>query len=258
MMKEAYPVIDGAESLFFEGNDTGVLLCHGFLGTPQSLREVAEGLADQGYTVSVPRLPGHGTHYKDLNSCSFSDWYLEIENAYLELDSQCREVFVIGQSMGGTLTLDLAAQYSGISGITLINPAMDIPAFSHLEQASVPLYIEEGKPDIKDPGAVEITYTHTPLTAYQELLKYMKVVRRKLSGIRCPLTCFVSRVDNVVPPENTDYILKKVSSQSVSKYVLENSYHVASMDYDKEQIIEELLSYLEAHSSIDHRKKVSP
>ncbi len=258
MMKEAYPVIDGAESLFFEGNDTGVLLCHGFLGTPQSLREMAEGLADQGYTVSVPRLPGHGTHYKDLASCSFSDWYMQIETAYLQLYSRCREVFVIGQSMGGTLTLDLAAQYPGISGIALINPAMYIPALSHLEQASEPFYIEEGKPDIKDPGAVEITYTQTPLTAYQELLKYMKVVRRKLTGIRCPITCFVSSVDNVVPPENTDYILRKVYSNSVSKYVLENSYHVASMDYDKEQIIDELLSYLETRTSIKHRKKVSP
>lgn len=245
MVKEQYPVVEGAESFFLEGNSTGILLCHGFLGTPQSVRELGEALAVQGYTVSCPRLPGHGTHFTDLERNGFEDWFAQVDQAYQELKARCSTVFVIGQSMGGTLSLDLASRYRDIEGIALINPAIDIPAFESYRSQPPLAYVAEDQPDIKKADAVEITYEQAPVHAYQQLLRYMDVVDAKLSAVRCPVVCFQSLEDHVVPPGNTDYILGKIASGRTMKYELHNSYHIASMDYELDTITERAIRFLE-------------
>ncbi|KIL51587.1 monoacylglycerol lipase [Jeotgalibacillus alimentarius] len=256
-MKEAYPVIPGAEAFYYEGSEIGILLCHGFIGTPQSVKYIGEAFAREGYTVSAPRLTGHGTHDQDLANCLFSEWYLTLEKAYLELKERCTTIYVIGQSMGGTLTLNLASHYRDIDGVLLINPAMHIPAIASYQNLSPAEYIQEGTPDIKNPDAAEITYTKVPAHAYHQLFDGMEMVKKRLSFVHCPITCFQSTTDHVVPPENTDYILQAVQSELRSKHVLTNSYHVASMDYDNEKIISESLQFIEQLTASIHLKKVS-
>ena len=53
-------IMPGAEPFFFKGNDIGVLVCHGFTGTTQSMRYLGEQLHGAGYTAIGPRLKGHG------------------------------------------------------------------------------------------------------------------------------------------------------------------------------------------------------
>lgn len=256
-MKEAYQVIPGAESFYYEGSEIGILLCHGFIGTPQSVEYIGKAFAREGYTVSAPRLTGHGTHAKDLEHCTFSDWYSILEQAYLDLKARCTTVYVIGQSMGGTLTLDLASHYQDIDGILLINPAIHVPEMAHYHSLAPTHSIKEGAPDIKDPGVKEITYDSVPAYAYHQLLTYLDVVKKRLPFVKTPITCFQSTIDHVVPPENTDYILQSVQSDLKSKHVLRNSYHVASMDYDKGEIIRESLRFIQQHAASSHLKKVS-
>ncbi|WP_404407864.1 alpha/beta hydrolase [Jeotgalibacillus malaysiensis] len=256
-MKEAYPVITGADAFLYEGSKIGILLCHGFLGTPQSVEYIGKVFAQQGYTISAPRLAGHGTHYKDLAHCSFSDWYLSLEKAYLDLKERCERIYVIGQSMGGTLTLDLASHYKDIDGILLINPAIHVPAMSPYQNIPPTKYINESKPDIKNPDVTEITYPKVPAFAYQQLLTYMDVVKKNLPLVKNPILCFQSTIDHVVPPENTDFILQRVQSDIKLKHVLDNSYHVASMDYDKEKIIRKSLQFIQSLSASNHLNKVS-
>ena len=244
-MNEQYPVIQGAEAFFLKGGSTGILLCHGFLGTPQSVRELGEALGKQGYTVSCPRLPGHGTHFKDLQQFSNDDWFQSVEQAYLELKQTCTSVFVIGQSMGGTLSLDLASRHSEIQGIALINPAIDIPQFETYRSRPAHAYVTEDAPDIKKADAVEITYGQAPVKAYQQLLGYMDAVRAKLGEVHCPVVCFQSLEDHVVPPANTDYILGKVGSEHAFKHELHNSYHIASMDHELDFIVAKSIEWIE-------------
>lgn len=250
MVNEHYPVIPQAGSFFLKGNHIGILMCHGFLGTPQSVRELGEAIAAHGYTVSCPRLPGHGTHPKDLEQSTSSDWFAQIEDAYNELKQTCSAVFVIGQSMGGTLSLDLASRFPAIQGIILINPAIDIPAFETYRDEPKFDYVSEGQPDIKRTDVVEITYEQSPVKAYQQLLSYMTAVDAKLSDVRCPVFCFQSLEDHVVPPANTDYILSKVQSENVRKHELHNSYHIASMDYELDIIIEKAIGFVEETLSL--------
>src|ERR1700685_394618 len=78
-------MVAGAEPCEAAGGPVGVLLCHGFTGSPQALRPWAEYLADQGLTVSLPRLPGHGTTWQDLARTGWRDWFAEVDVAFGKL-----------------------------------------------------------------------------------------------------------------------------------------------------------------------------
>lgn len=244
-MKEKYPVIDGAETFFYKGNEVGILLSHGFVGTPQSVQFIGERLAEYGYTILAPRLPGHGTHYHDLENCTYEDWFEALEKGYKFLAQKCSTVFVIGQSMGGTLTLKLANKYPEIQGIATINAALTLPSFDYLKNSQEPQYLPEGDPDIKAKGVYEITYEQTPLKAIHQLQALMTSTPRILADITPPILCIKSSIDHVVPPENTTFIYKKVGSKVKNLVTLDNSYHVASMDNDKQKIVEHVHSFVQ-------------
>ncbi|WP_338452585.1 alpha/beta hydrolase [Niallia oryzisoli] len=244
-MKERFQIIKGAESFYFKGSEIGILISHGFMGTPQSVRFLGESLARYGYTVLGVRLKGHGTHYRDLEKCTHEDWFESLERGYKELKQRCTSVFVIGQSMGGTLTLKLAHKYREIKGIMLINPALNVPAYEHLKEATKPKFIIEEKPDMNVKNVYEITYDLAPIKAIHELQKIMEMTPALLPSIQCPVLGIQSAMDHVVPPENTDFIIENIGSDVKEKLVLTNSYHVATMDYDKEKIVKYCHSFVQ-------------
>src|SRR3954452_8856556 len=158
----AMPLMPGAEPFRHDGGPVGALLCHGFTGTPQSLRPWAEHLAARGLTVSLPLLPGHGTRWQDMQVTGWEDWYAEVDRELRALTERCERVFVFGMSMGGALTLHLAAQHgSAISGIVLVNPSVKadshkikaVPVLRHLTP-SVPGIVS----DIAMEGMEEVGY----------------------------------------------------------------------------------------------------
>ncbi|MBT2570998.1 alpha/beta fold hydrolase [Planococcus sp. ISL-110] len=115
--------------------------------------------------------PGHGTHAKDLEQFACDDWFARVEDAYNDLRRTCSAVVVIGQSMGGTLSLDLASCHPDIQGLVLINPAIDIPAFETYRNQPDSAYVRQDQLDIKKADAVEITYEQASVKAYQQLLR---------------------------------------------------------------------------------------
>src|SRR5690349_5123499 len=119
----AVPVMPGAEPFAHDGGDTGVLVCHGFTGTPQSMRPWAERLAADGLTVRLPRLPGHGTTWQEMNRTRWADWLAAAERSFAELVDRCDRVFVMGLSMGGALALRIAErQAPHVAGVVVVNP----------------------------------------------------------------------------------------------------------------------------------------
>jgi carboxylesterase len=256
-MIEKFPVLSGAEPFFLKGNQIGILICHGFNGTPQSVRYLGEYFASQGYTVCAPRLEGHGTHYKDMEKCTYHAWVASLEDGYRLLQQHCQMVFVIGQSMGGTLTIHLADKYPEIKGIILINAAMTtIPDMEQYKDKQEPRFIDEGSPDIKAKGVYEITYDKTPLQSIKQLLTLIKDTREKLHGVTCPTLAFLSIQDHVVPPKNTDYIITHLDSDIKKIIPLYNSYHVASMDNEKTFIAEQCCQFIDEISHYESKKAV--
>ena len=116
-------VLPGAEPFSAAGGPNGALVLHGFTGSPQSMRPLAEAFAAAGFTTELPLLPGHGTSVEDMLKTSWADWSAAAEAAYLDLASRCDKVVVAGLSMGGTLTLWLATRHPEIAGIVPINAA---------------------------------------------------------------------------------------------------------------------------------------
>jgi carboxylesterase len=219
-----------------DGRRIGVLLCHGFTGGPSSLRPWAEHLHSLGYAVSVPRWPGHGTTWQDCNTTGYADWYSAAEGAFEKLQAECDQVFVTGLSMGGCLALNLAVEKArDVRGLVLVNPAVgsarkDVKLLPFLKHV-VPSFPAIGN-DIKKEGVTERAYDRTPLRAAHAMFQGMRSVRDRLPEVTQPLLMFRSRVDRVVDPSSGRIIMTTVSSRDLTEQILEDSYHVATLDND--------------------------
>jgi carboxylesterase len=225
-----------------DGRRIGVLLSHGFTGSPASMVPWGKYLANLGYAVSVPRLPGHGTTWQDMNRTTFADWYAEVEREYDALKARSDKVVVAGLSMGGALAIWLAAHHpNDVAGLVLVNPAV---ASNNKQLLAVPLlkHVVKAMPGIGNDikmGGEEYGYDKTPLRALHSMMKAWKQVRADLPKVTCPLLLFRSAEDHLVDPSSARYILGEVSSRDATERILENSYHVATLDNDAPAIFEE-------------------
>lgn len=231
-----------------EGSDTGVLLCHGFTGTPQSLRPWAEYLAAQGLTVSLPLLPGHGTRWQDLALTGWPDWYATVERELRQLTERCSQVYVFGLSMGGALALRLAARNGdAVSGVCVVNPAATFPRIEGYVLPVGRFLVRSAKgiaSDIAKEGAQEVGYERVPTQAAYSLRDFFRVTRGELAQVTQPLLVLHSRADHVVPPSDSAMVLSRVSSTDVTETVLERSYHVATLDHDAERIFADSYGFI--------------
>lgn len=243
-MIKLYPVLEGAEPFFFEGNHVGILVSHGFTGTTQSMRALGEAFAKEGFTVCGPRLKGHGTHYEDLEQTTFEDWIASLEEGYQKLKERCETIFVTGLSMGGTLTLHMAEKHPDIKAIIPINAAIEIPTLEGVKNLEEVRYLDAIGSDIKKPEAKELAYEKTPVKAVNELIKLMDHTKRGLFNISCPALIFVSDEDHVVPPINSYLIYDNIFSEVKEIVRLKNSYHVATLDNDQTKIIEKTIEFI--------------
>lgn len=230
----------------------GVLLVHGFTGSPASMRPWAEYLNQKGYTVRVPLLPGHGTKPEDLNEVTWDQWPAKVEAELEELFKSCSKVFICGLSMGGGTTLNVATRLSKkLSGIILVNPMIHV-AFIGPEVAFFLSRFQKLRKsvgdDIKRPGVTEWGYDALPTRGVYQLLKMLKYTRSQLHDVTVPMQLFHSVDDHTLPVSNTEIIMKGVGSQIKQRIELTNSYHVATMDYDAEIIFENSKIFIENHS----------
>ncbi|MGI5198779.1 alpha/beta hydrolase [Streptomyces sp. CA-288835] len=243
------PVLPGAEPYRHDGGEVGVLLCHGFTGSPQSLRPWAEYLAERGLTVSLPLLPGHGTRWEDMQLTGWQDWYAEVDRELRALRERCSQVFVCGLSMGGALALRLAAKHGdAVSGIVVVNPANKVHGLSAYALPLARHVVRTTKgiaSDIAKEGSVEIGYDKVPLHAAHSLRNFFRLVDGELPQVTQPLLLLHSVQDHVVPPADSARVLSRVSSTDVQEIVLEQSYHVATLDHDADRIFEESFAFVE-------------
>jgi carboxylesterase len=236
------PLLPGAEPFRHDGGPIGALLCHGFTGTPQSLRPWAEHLAAADVTVRLPRLPGHGTTVAEANLTTWHDWYAELERNLAELSAQCEQVFVMGLSMGGTLAIRLAEEHGGeITGLVLVNPSLLTKRPDRFLLPVLRLFVPSWTgiaSDIKKPGEVELAYDRIPMKAAYSLSKLWITTRADLGKVTQPILIYRSADDHVVEPDSSALLKEKVASGDVREVVLEDSYHVATLDNDAPTIFE--------------------
>jgi len=222
------------------GRAIGVLLVHGFTGSPASMRPWGEHLAEQGYAVEVPLLPGHGTRWQDLNDVAWTDWVETASAALDRLLASCEAVVVAGLSMGGSVVLRLAEERPGdVAGVVLVNPFV---SSTRKELVALPV-LQRVVPslkgvvnDIKKPGQDEHGYPRLPIRGLYQVTRLWQVLVPELPKVTQPLLYFQSAEDHVIDQSSADTVLTAVSSRDTERRVLTNSYHVATLDHDADDI----------------------
>lgn len=242
-------IMPGCEPFSSPGNAMGVLVLHGFTGNPYSMRPLAERCAKAGYSVELPRLPGHGTTLDDLVTRRWSDFVEVALGAYDDLAQRCDKVAVVGLSVGGGLTALIAEERTSVAGCVFINPMLKGPGaemeqgLRDLIESGLDVLATDGASDIKKAGTTEAKYEGWPLRALQSVIEGVEVVDANLSSITAPSLLLSSREDHTVSPDNGDEIVEK-SSGPVERIWLEESYHVATLDNDQELVERSTVEFL--------------
>jgi carboxylesterase len=239
---DVHPLLPGCEPWSSPGGGPhGALVLHGFTGSPVSMRPLAEALAEAGFAVELPRLPGHGTSVEDMVETGWDDWLAEAERALEAVQARTPDgrVVVVGLSMGGALTAALAQGHPELAGIVVINAPVAAPAEL---AAAVEEMLAGGMEvmdsiggDIADPDADEASYDGTPLRPLLTMIVAGEDVRARLPEIQVPTLIITSRQDHVVNPEDSDVLAEAISGP-VERIWLEKSFHVATLDYDRAEV----------------------
>lgn len=232
------------------GSPIGILVVHGFTGTPASMRGVADAMVAAGYDVELPRLPGHGTTVHDMITTGWSDWSTEVARARAALADRCDRLVLVGQSMGATLVLASAVADPDLHGLVCINPVTRMRTAEELEMIDDLLDDDfeivpgEGS-DIADPDGSDISYDGTPLRPLRSLLHDgIAPIECRFAELTPPLRLFTSRQDHVVPPADSEHLAATYGGE-VEHTWLERSYHVATRDYDRDLVTAQSVAFVE-------------
>ena len=236
-------VLPEAEPLSVDGGPVGCLVIHGFTGNPSSMRPIAEAMAGAGHSVEMPRLPGNGTTVEDMNTTSWADWTGEVEAAYQRLARRCDHVVAMGLSMGGTLTAWIASEHPEIAGLVLINaaaePSDEMRAGLQAMLDGGDEYMDGIGSDVADPDVTESAYAKVPLAPLVSMLDAVGDLQDRLGSITAPALIMTSPQDHVVAPSASDHLAQTLGGP-VERVTLERSYHVATIDHDRDLIIERI------------------
>ena len=242
-MSDYHPIIPTAEPFLFLGDQTGILLVHGFTGSPFEMHAMGEYLAAQGHTVLGIRLPGHATQQRDLPRMRWPDWLNAVEDGYHILHSAGRQVVIMGLSMGGILTLTAAARLP-FAGAVAMSAPYALPADPRLPYARVLSWLVPAVPkdtnDWQDPTVAvgHVEYPEHPTRSIAELRDLLVVMRSGLAQIRCPMLLIQSRNDRVVTPDNMERIYKELGTADKTMFWVEKSGHVITRDLECQRVFE--------------------
>lgn len=246
-------VLEGCEEFSLGSGPVGALLLHGFTGSPDVFRELGPRLADSGVAVTAPRLPGHGTTWEDLATRRSHEW---ADHATAALDEMTRDrdrVFVVGLSFGGALALHLAAEHPDrVAGVVVLATFLEtkdprrffVPLVRHLVKS-----IPGPGNDIADPTGRELAYSRVPTHASLQMLRFVRRVRSELAAVKCPILVMHGRNDHVAHPGTAQMIMDRVGSTDKELVWLERSYHVVTLDYDRQEVFDRTIGFIKKRSA---------
>jgi carboxylesterase len=242
-------IAPGAEPYLFPGGKTACLIVHGFNSSTRENRDMGRYLADQGFTALGIRLPGHATTPADLRRVRWSDWMAAVEDGYSLLKDSCQSIFIMGQSLGGVLTMAAAGRYpfDGVIGIStpfglLKGPQAQLARPGLIKFLS--LFAREiNKPPLSDntaalderaPGVDLDPYPRYVTRALAEVLELVKVMQDGLPGITAPLLLIQGRHDVIVEKDAMQLFGARVASTRKETLWLENTGHVVTLSPERD------------------------
>ena len=247
-------IMPGAGAYWFEGNEVGCLILHGFTGTPQNVRPLADYLARRGLAVWVPRI-ADGTTVQDLDATGPEDWLGSAEQALADLRSRCATVFVAGISLGGTYTLELTRRHQDLAGvIVMAAPVLDLEALNPVVEdpnrpAAIPAPWATVGVLVNDLGAGSITYLEMPLNALERGMGLIKQVR---DGLQRGHGADPAHLRGCGPDRRQGKrpLRARPDRLPTDKRLLPlpDSAHELTLDVDRERIMVEVYDFIRARS----------
>jgi carboxylesterase len=259
------PTVDTGE-FFFPGEGLSVLLVHGFSGTPYEMHYLGERLAAEGIRVRGVRLAGHGGEPAEMGANGPDNWYESVVHGFEELREFGDPNIVIGLSMGAVLSARLAAdQRESVAGLVMLAPAFfltpgisaALKAVNLLGPMVDHLYVHSTAPsDIHDAGARQVHPTShlIPLSGPIRLLALSAQVRPMLSRVKQPALVIHARNDHLCPMhKNLNYVMKNLGSTDKRAVRLDQSFHVITVDSERDQVVAEVLEFAERFRAVCQR-----
>jgi carboxylesterase len=247
---------DQLQPFRLRGGVRGCLLIHGFAGTPPEMRGLAEFLAPRGYDVMVPLLAGHGLTPQAMGRTRWRDWVRSAEEAYAELRADRREVFIGGQSLGGSLALHLAATHPEIRGVITMGAAGSPDLFHDWRLRIIrglKYVVRWHEPpddcDLGDPTALRLlhSYARRPTVCIESSMQLFRTVARELPRIMAPALIMHGRHDRSVDPANAPFIYERIGSPDKRLIWWERSGHAITVDLEHDSVFATLLDWLNGH-----------
>lgn len=243
-------LMPGAEGHFWQGTrKEGVLLIHGFTGSPSELRELGEILVKKGYTVMGLRLAGHGTTPEDLEGVTYTDWQDQVVDAVNLLRETCDRVTLIGLSMGGLLALYAGAVCAVDRLVVLATPIYLFDWRVHFLWLADKLpykAIPKRRRHVDAPARYDVAYRCMPIAGVHELKKLLSDVKHLwLPQVEAPILIIQSLADRTVRPESAQYIFDTVASEEKKLLWLPQSRHVLTLYEGRELLYQEIQKFLE-------------
>lgn len=246
---------DYGQPFSWAGNSHGLLLIHGFTGSPANMRPLAEALAaDAPYTIEGILLPGHGTQMRDMRTHGgYVPWRKAVFDAFDALAAHCAQVSVVGHSMGGVLALLLAEERQVHSVVSIAAPMRlknRAAVLSPVLGWAVPYLPGTGKQRTEDYlSEYDLGYPGTPVCRVGDLLRLMREARRGLDKIHCPLLIVQPRKDETVQPESADILYRGASAAPKSLLWLERSSHQCVIGPDREALFTACKAFLKKYAT---------
>lgn len=239
-----------AREFFFPGGKQGILLIHGFTGSPGHMLLLGEAFRDEGYTVLGLQLPGHGTTLEDMERTGWNQWLGAVRDGYHRLLESCDDVFAAGLSMGGVLTL-LLAEEAPLRGAVPIAAPMRIydrmARYTPFFKFFVRYRGGPPSPDAPTPHEYSVGYDYTPVRKVPDLLQLMKTAEANLSKITCPLMVVQPRLDRTVIPESAQIIYDGAANTRQREILwLDNSTHVCTLEPEFDRLRDNMLRFFKS------------
>lgn len=242
-------MIAGGESFFIKGGSSGVLLIHGFTGLPAELFLLGEFLNRQNFTVLCMRLAGHGTDENDLMRKTKDDWFNSVLDGLAILRGACDEIFVVGHSMGGLLTLKLASERDVAKIVTLAAPIFiddglglkNLPPREFCGNACI---VQPRRKLLDVPQAANDVYKKTPLVSVHELLDLIADVKNLLPKVTAPILIMHGEDDHTAQPRSARFIMDNVGSAVKKIITVPDSGHLLPLDENREFVFQEILQFI--------------
>lgn len=243
--------IEGGKPYFLQGGSHGVLLVHGFTGLPSEMLLLARFLHDQNYTVLCVRLAGHGTSPLDMARTNGDDWYQSVRDGYELLASCCQKVSAIGLSMGGTLSLMLAADKDiklasccTLAAPIYIHENMPLHLLPKRERCKGRFFPKKRRKMEDVPPECNSAYSDYPLDCVYELFDIIDRAKKLLPQVKCPLLVIHSHNDHTARDRSAQYIYDNSTSYNKELIWLEESGHLLTLDCERNTVFKYIASFL--------------